>query len=222
MRKLFLTSEGLVSEVREYFVEMILKKPEDTKIVFIANAGDVESDKAYIEEDKRLIEDMGFLLGEIDLKQESENSLREKIDGFDAVFVEGGNTFYLLDLVRKSGFDKVLIEFLDKGKIYVGVSAGSILVGPDIKSALWQDVGEYPDKDIVGLKDSKGLGIVPFAVSPHILPQHLDALRKRVKEVNYPVVSLTDKQAVKVIGDKYEIVGEGEKLVYNNVNNLSF
>ena len=34
--------------------------------------------------------------------------------------------------VGEAGFDKIIKQFLEKRGIYVGVSAGSIIVGPDI------------------------------------------------------------------------------------------
>ncbi len=34
------------------------------------------------------------------------------IDYFDVIYMMGGNTFYLLDVIRKTGFDKVILNFI--------------------------------------------------------------------------------------------------------------
>ena len=47
----------------------------------------------------------------------------------DTIFVSGGNSFFLLQELIKSGTGKLI---MDLGKIYIGESAGSIILSPDI------------------------------------------------------------------------------------------
>lgn len=46
--------------------------------------------------------------------------------------VAGGNMFYLLQELKRTGTDKLLADEINKGKLYIGESAGAILTAPDI------------------------------------------------------------------------------------------
>lgn len=210
-RKLFLTSAGLPKETRDYFLSLLKKKPSETNVAFIPTAADPEEDKWFVESDKNQLKEIGVQIKEIDLKRENKNSLLSKFSKCDVIHVGGGNTFYLLDWIRKSGFDKIINKLLDNGKIYVGVSAGSIIAGPSIEVAGWK----HFDRNIVNLKDLTGLNLVSFIPFVHYEDQHKKLLEEKSKNENFSIIALNDKQAVLCINGKYEIVGEGEKLVYN-------
>ena len=132
----------------------------------------------------------------------------------DIIYVNGGNTYYLLDKVRKSGFDKIIGELLDQGKIYVGVSAGSYLASPTIEAAGWKHTD--PDRNVVKLKDLTALNLVPFIITAHYnRKKYRVAVSAGAAKSKYPVVALYDSQAVQVEGDKYKIVGEGKREFFN-------
>jgi len=209
--KLFLTSAGLVSETSDEFLKLLSKKPEETRLCFITTASHPEENKWYVEKDKKRLSELGFKVTELDLKEENENSLNDKLKDFDVVFVEGGNTFYLLKYVRESGFDKALKLFLDRGGIYLGVSAGSMIAGLNIESAGWK----HADRNIVNLQDLTGLNLVHFVITPHIDESNIEATKECASKVNYPVIALTDKQAVLIENGTQKIVGDGEKYIFN-------
>jgi len=209
--KLFLTSAGLPPETIGDFLRLLDKKPTKTKVCFITTASNSEEDKWYVEKDRERLQELGFRVTELDIKGENEQSLGDKLENSDVIFVEGGNTFYLLKYVMESGFDKALKSFLDRGGIYLGVSAGSMIAGPNIESAGWK----HADRNIVNLKDLTGLKLVPFVISPHTDETNIDAIKECAGEANYPVVALTDKQAILVENGVQKIVGAGEKYVFN-------
>ncbi|MFH1582445.1 MAG: Type 1 glutamine amidotransferase-like domain-containing protein [bacterium] len=209
--KLFLTSAGLVPETTESFLKMLNKKPDETSLCFITTASHPEENKWYVEKDRERLSELGFKVTEMDLKEENENSLNDKLKDFDVIFVEGGNTFYLLKYVRESGFDKALKPFLDKGGVYLGVSAGSMIAGLNIESAGWK----HADRNTVNLQDLTGLNLVPFVIAPHIDESNIEATRECASKVNYPVIALTDKQAILIENGIQKIVGTGEKYIFN-------
>lgn len=209
--KLFLTSAGLPPETIEEFLKLLGKKPEETTLCFITTASHPEENKEYVEKDKKRLSELGFKITELDLKEENEESLKDKLEGFDLIFVEGGNTFYLLKYIRESGFDKVLKPFLDKGGIYLGVSAGTMVAGLNIESGNWK----HMDKNIVNLEDLTGLKLVPFVFSVHIDESNIGIIKECVDKIDYPVIALTDKQALLVDGERQEIVGTGKKHIFN-------
>ncbi len=205
--KLFLTSQGLVLETTPFFLKLLGRKPESCRAAFIPTAADYKRERGFwVSNDMARLEELGFDVTEIDIKAENEKSLAEKLKMFDVVFVCGGNTFYLMKCIRESGFDAAIRKFLKCGGIYVGVSAGSMVAGLNIKPAGWK----HADANTVRLKDHTGMLLAPFAVSAHIDDSNTDAVKKRAKKAGYPTVGLTDKQAVQVVGGKWKVVGEGE------------
>jgi dipeptidase E len=212
--KLFLISidAGIPKELTEDFLKLLKKNPKDTNVCFISTAADHPMiDKWFVKRDRDRLEEMRFKMSDVDLKQESESSLSKKLDGFDMVFVTGGNTFYLLEKVRDSGFDVAIRRFLDRGGIYVGASAGSLIAGLNIESSGWQ----HPERNTDNLKDLTAMKLVPFVISAHTDDKNIDLIRRCASKVSYPVVALTDKQAILVDNGKQRIVGVGEKNIFN-------
>jgi dipeptidase E len=216
MKRLFLTSAGLPSEIAEEFLRLLNKNPKDTEVCFIATAADPEGDKWYVEKDKERLLELGFRINEVDLKQENETSLNKKLEKFDVVYVEGGNTFYLLKHVRNSGFDKAIEKFLKMGGIYVGVSAGTTIAGLNIEPAGWK----HMDRNIVNLKDLTGMNLVPFVISVHTDETNIGMIKECADKVSYPVIAITDKQAVLVKDGEQRIVGTGEKYIFNTSSKI--
>ena len=210
--KLFLTSAGLPPETTRAFLKLLNKRPEETRICFVITAANPQEDKGYVKEDRKRLKELGFQVTELDLEKENEESLRKKLNNFDVIFVEGGNTFYLLKYIRESGFDKALKPFLERGGIYLGVSAGTYIVGPDISPTQWKHA---EDKNIVGLKNLRGLGLVDFAIFSHYKPEHESIIKENKHKIPYSVVALTDSQAVLVENGNIQFIGPGEFKKFN-------
>lgn len=214
--KLFLSSAGLQPETTEKFLKLLGKSPKETRVCFIATASKPEEDKWYIDQDKKRLSELGFGYEELDLEEENEKSLDKKLKNFDVIFVEGGNTFYLLKYAKKSGFGNTLKRFLDNGGVYLGVSAGTIIMGKNIKSSqIYYDLAGQGDKNIVDLKDLTGLDFVPYIFCVHINKKDINIIKDYATETSYPIVCLSDSQALLVNGKDIEIVGSGEKYVFN-------
>jgi len=152
--------------------------------------------------------DVGFSIEDVDIKGKNEKELRKMLKDKDIVYVQGGNTFYLLKYVKESGFDKVVKELIQKGLIYIGVSAGSYIACPTIEMALWKD----QDKNIVGLEDLTALNLVPFLLSVHYILEYKEIIKKGISSSKYPVKMLTDDQAILVRDNKVELVGKGSEI----------
>ncbi len=80
----------------------------------------------------------------------------------DIIYVSGGNTFHLMYYVKQSNFIKSIQDILAKKGLYIGVSAGSIIVGNSIESAFVAG-----DNNLMMLDDLTGLNLVDFSVFPH-------------------------------------------------------
>ncbi len=109
--------------------------------------------------------------------------------------------------MRRSGFYKMIKPLL-KTRIYVGVSAGSMVAGPSIEICQTKII---KDKNKVGLKDLTGLSLVDFVVLPHVgnysVTPHPELIPEFEKKVSYSVIPISDQQAVISINGKKEIIG---------------
>jgi len=117
-------------------LSLVSGSPNGKKVAFIPTAGDPYEDKWFVDIHKKQLSDMGFKLTEVDLKDKNKDDLMAILQETDIVYVAGGNTFYLLEKVRESGFDQVLPLLLDKGIIYAGGSAGAVLACPTIEPVM--------------------------------------------------------------------------------------
>ena len=187
--KLFLTSTGLenIDISRHFETSFLPKEPKDLSFLVIS-IQDSEQDAFYLEKTLSEIKNTGAQ--DIDVFRLGNEKFTASKE-YDVIFVCGGNTFDYLDRVRKTGLDKFIVDFSKKeNSVYVGVSAGSILAGPDIAIA-----GDEDSNDI-GLTDLRGLCLTDFIVYPHYrkeLKTQLDEFKKRN---GYPIIELEDNQAV--------------------------
>ena len=194
--KLLLTSAGLKNQkIRDFFVAQFDKL--DNKMACIITSGRSEEEQFYIDQSLREMSDLGIGVTEVNI---AKNDSFSDLPDFDIYYVCGGNTFYILDRMRKTGMDKILIEAVKKGKFYLGVSAGSIIPGPDIEIAGWGDGGDPND---VNLRDLTGLGLVPYLIAPHYTEtEKADVADFAKKRKDEPVIALTDDQAIFVADGK--------------------
>ncbi len=213
VQTLLLTSGGIVPEVKDYFLSLLPKKPEENKVAFVTTAAYGETkNPAWMEKDRQLLYGCGIKhIEDLDLKDKTQVDLLRILADKDIVFVNGGNTFYLLKWVRESGFDKVLPGFLKRGGLYVGVSAGSYIACPTIEQATW----EHQDRNRVGITDFTALNLVPFLITAHFEEKYGLIIVQAAKKTDYPIVALTDQQAIVVRGKKVQIIGEGKKQYWN-------
>lgn len=201
MAKMILTSTGLASKnIINQFLKLINKSVSKIKIIFVPTASRNEEELRYVEEAKNELLDLEIEEKNIKTLNLDNPIKYGEIKDYDAIYVCGGNTFYLLKKVRESGFDKIIIEFVKMNKLYFGVSAGSILVCPNI------EIASPGDENDVNLTDLNGLNLVDVIVSPHYCEKERKDVEKYKKKSKFPVVTLTDNQALLVIDDKQELI----------------
>lgn len=212
--KLLLTSDGLITKtLQDALIDLAGKPFAELKFVCITTAiNRDDGDKTKKVDRIAGLHSLGFAKFDlVDVAAIEKQYWLPRLRAADVIFVLGGNTYYLLDEVRKSGLADELPKLLDS-RIFVGDSAGSILVTPTI------DVAEIDDGDenIVSLKDTSGLGLVDFEVSPHT-PEDvsLKANEDYAKTIGNKLIAYDNKMAVKVDGDKIEMVGDGKYWEYN-------
>lgn len=135
--KVLLTSAGFENKrIEETFLALTGKEPEDIKAVFIPAAA-IDADA--IEVLPKCLHDLldcGIPKDNIRVYDLHADMSREELMGYDAVYVCGGNTEYLLERINEKGFRNTLIFFIKQGGVYVGVSAGSLAAAGNLKGSL--------------------------------------------------------------------------------------
>lgn len=197
MKKLLLTSAGFVNpKIGQTFLELIGKPSKDTRVLFIPTASRTPVELKYVEESQRQLVDMGITAERIITENLEQKVTLDQFQNIDVVYVCGGNTFYLLDRVRKSGFDAVSKKLIEQGVVYLGVSAGSVLAGPDIS------ISSPFDPNDVGLTDIRGLNLIDKVITPHYDKKEKSIIEDFKQNLPYPIIALTDNQALLVKGDE--------------------
>ncbi|NLT10790.1 MAG: type 1 glutamine amidotransferase-like domain-containing protein [Clostridiaceae bacterium] len=174
-------------------------------VTFIPTAGNVEKVTFYIESARKIFRKLGIKIDELDIAQATPQEISEKLRGNDFIYVSGGNTFYLLQEMKRSGADKIINECVDAGRLYIGESAGSVITSPNIQYVDMMDpVGKAPLLD-----NFDALNLVDFYTLPHyasfpfkkacekVIAKYGDSLALR---------PITNKQAMTVEGDVVTLV----------------
>ncbi len=217
--KLLLTSGGITNpSISKALFELVGKKPQDTSLVFIPTASNVEmGDKSWLIDDLINLKNQNFKSIDIaDISAVPESIWKPKMEQADVLFFEGGNTYHLMEWINKSGLDKLLPELL-KTKVYAGLSAGSMVTNPDLALKISQVVYE---EDLDKTDDMPGLNYVNFYILPHLNSPYFTKLKEQnikdaVKDIPLKIYALDDQSAIKVINEKVEIISEGEYLELN-------
>ena len=196
--KLLLTSAGFRNkEVEVRFIELLNKPVEEINLIFIPTASRFEDELKYVEISRQELIQLG--IKNIKTLQLDHQITKDEIDKADVIYVCGGNTFYLIQQIRQSGFDKLLKSFQG---LYVGVSAGSIVVGPNVEVS-----GPWDENDI-NLTDTTGMNIVNVALIPHYQRKEKSIVDDLKAKANYEIIKLTDNQAMLAENDKMTMIGE--------------
>lgn len=122
----------------------------------------------------------------------------------DALLVGGGDCQYLTYWMRHSGLADLLPSLLQK-TVYVGLSAGSMVM---------TRYGTTHDGHTLPAASDKALGLVDFAIHPHLdheqFPENsLANLEKLAATIPVPSYAIDDQTAIKVTDGIVEVVSEG-------------
>jgi dipeptidase E len=149
-----------------------------------------------------------------------------QIEATDAIIVGGGNKFYLSYWMERSGLFELLPRLLREGKVYVGISAGSMMVTSSLnfdqeylrKAGVYRD-DEFDEAMPSAAGSARTLGLVDFVIRPHLdasyFPQAtLENVEKWAARADKPLYALDDQSALKVTDGKVEVISQGKWRFY--------
>jgi dipeptidase E len=213
--KLLLTSGGITnSTIRNSLVNLLGKPIAESSALLIPTgiyahpmAGPFTAWQAISGQFKGSLSGLGWKsLGVLELtalpsiKEELWLPMLQKID---ALLVEGGDALYLHHWMQQSGVAKLLPSL---PAVYVGLSAGSMVMTPNI--------GEFFVQWTPPAGGDETLGLVDFAIFPHLdhemMPYNTLAHAERwAAGMRVPAYAMDDETALKVIDGTVEVVSEG-------------
>ena len=189
-------STSSLYESIELVKKFLDKNTESKKILFIPTAANVEEYKKYMHLTQKAFEDFGYEVENFDVSVFSEEIAKEKLSEAKIVFISGGNTFYLLQELKRKNLITYLKERIENGLLYIGESAGSVIAAPDIEYASVID-----DKTVATeLDDYTGLNLVDFYIVPHFEEEPF------VESSRNTVELYKDKLDLKLINNKEAIL----------------
>ncbi len=205
--KLILASD--LSFLLKYGYDLVGIPKDQMKVGHIITASKGDRDKSFFENIRNNIKENGYAYEEIDIEGKTKDELRSFFKDKNVVHIEGGNTFYLLRAIRETGFDDVLKELIEEGKIYIGTSAGSYIMCPTIEVSNWDETGK-PRFDVT---DFTALNYVPFVLKVHYTDKQESKIREKMQSLKYPFRILRDGQGILVEDNNYTFVGGEETIL---------
>ena len=151
-----------------------------------------------------------------DLKSNELNDkerVKELIDWADIIFEGGGDTLNMIKLWRKTGFDKILRNAWNNGKVMCGVSAGancwfSLCNSDSLK------IQNGNDQQFI---DVECLGFIDAYLVPHCDENGRTESAKRLLKNNKKIgLLLSNCTALEIIDDKYRLITSDAS--YHNID----
>ncbi len=187
-------NEELKGKTVTYIPTAFIPYPQLLKFLF----------KLLFPQNKKILEDMGLTVDLLEITETTEKEISNKLLENDYIFIAGGNTFFLLQELKKTGADKIIFEQINFGKLYIGESAGSIILSPNIEYI--KEMDDY--KKAPDLNDFTALNLVDFYPLPH---QNTFGFKKIVNKIiakyksTLNLYPFTDTQAILVNGNDIRV-----------------
>jgi dipeptidase E len=164
--------------------------------------------EGYVAKARTRFQAMGYELEALDR--------RDQLEGAEALFVGGGNTFRLLKSLQDMELLGPIRRRVAEGMPYVGSSAGSIVAGPTLKTT--------KDMPIVQPRSFEALALVDFQISPHYLDPdpasvHMGETQEErilqfLEENDAPVVGLREGGWIRIEGSTAMLGGSPPARVF--------
>ena len=204
MSKLFLASSFAdVANILGQFEENLSGK----RVTFIPTASNVEKVIFYVNSGKKALEKLGLIIDKLDVSMADQEEIIKKLTKNDYIYVTGGNTFFLLQELKKSGADKIIVDQVNAGKLYIGESAGAMVASPNVEYAGPMDsVKKAPD-----LSGFDSLRLIDFCPVPH----HTNSpFKKAVEKIitqygsKFPLKPISNKEVILVDDNMVTVTNE--------------
>ena len=143
----------------------------------------------------------------MDISAEAYSTIQSALEAADVIYFTGGNSFFLMDQLRRTGTDELLRRELANGKLMIGESARAVICAPSIQYI--EQMDEKPED--YSQEDDAGLNLIDF----YVLPHYLTAPFKKVTEKI--MTEFSDLNLCPINNHQGIIMdGEGSKIICND------
>ncbi|MBR5976133.1 MAG: Type 1 glutamine amidotransferase-like domain-containing protein [Clostridiales bacterium] len=157
-------------------------------------------------------------LPSIDMVRTYEEILEKDFSKYCAVFVGGGNTFSLLDGLKRSGAFAQIAEYIRGDGIVFGSSAGEIIFGRDIMTAITSDPNDVGLTDTIGFDVLQGVSLDAHYTNAKTEEEHVrvtEFLTKYSIE-HEKVIALPEEDTLFIDNGEAQVIGNRPYYVFEN------
>ena len=211
--KFLLTSSGINNDDIALSLSSLVGKPlKETNILFVPTAANTEGeDKRWLIGNLTDLQKYNFKSIDIlDIAAVSSDVWKKRFMEKDVICFGGGNEKYLAEIFD-TGAMKDFLQELSDTKVYVGISAGSMVTGNFMPHKLYPSI--FPEETF-GEGVQRAMGLHHFCFIPHLNSNYFAHVRKenleRLKDdFTTDVYSTDDETALQINGTLVTIVGKG-------------
>lgn len=190
MSKILLSSCDFRNEMSAKCIYDNLPVPIDKcRVLFFPNEkateADIKSDKFYDRLSK-----FGFLKSNTYIFNYFCPSDFDMDNNIDVIYISGGNTFGTLKRIKETKADKIILDHVSKGAIYIGGSAGAHIASRSI-----EHVAKY-DMETFGLTDFSGLNLFEGILICHYSEARKVDYMKLIKQGEENIIQLRDQDCI--------------------------
>ncbi len=211
--KFFLTSSGLTNDALASALETLVGKPlRETSLLFVPTAGNTSvDDKNWLINNLVQFQKYQFKsIAMIDIAIPKE-TWAPHFANIDVVCFGGGNEKYLARVMQEQGMKDFLPQCASL-KVYMGISAGSMVAGHFLAGGLTNEL--FPEEDY-GKQEGVPMKLLDLIFVPHmnsdwfkqVRPEYLETLKPKFDRDTY---ATDDDTALAIDGEKIDIVGGGK------------
>ena len=133
----------------------------------------------------------------------------------DKSFTRRSEAVHALGLLQGDAKAVSLAEKALEDRVYVGVSAGSMIFSRNLNERSASVIGDTQDLHVLGATTLEPpLGLFDWYLKPHLyspdFPERGDAWADRIAaQADFPIYFIDDESAVRVNGEEIDVVSEG-------------
>jgi dipeptidase E len=133
----------------------------------------------------------------VDIDAELDETLISHLERYDIVYLSGGDPIrFLLNLMRRR-LSAHLRDYIDKGRLLVTASGGSLQITPNV--SLYRLQSASIDEVFKDRNEYNALGFVRYELLPHLnrlSPEFLEKVRQYSERVEHDILAIPDGSAV--------------------------
>lgn len=220
---MLLTSAGITNDMlKSALADLLGKRFASARAVFVPTASlATTGDHGWLIEDLNRLHGLRWReLNVLELNGLPARAVLDRLRRADVIYTEGGNHYHLANSITVNGLAGQFADLLES-KVYVGVSAGSMIFSRNLSRETGAAFGEQDDLALLGDAPARPpVGLFDWYLKPHLNSRSFPSrtpewYEKIAANLDFPVYAIDDDSAVRVRGDETDVVSAGEWRLLN-------